>query len=217
MPSKTKVQLREEAEEAKRDLRVFQEEAAAQISALRESEKTLKAEIEELRELVRELQYKLKEKTTQLEAAETQVPELQCAWKARVRDSERPMLRSTRSESPVMTEGHEVSSAVREVGYARDEALKAIDRPQWELDKLRREVRQQIDEAVQSLRQAVSNQESTVPRTGADNLGGVSPTLRVGHVSVITIPVSRTLYCLAYRAQTRHSIVGSAMPVTKSH
>ena len=51
MPSKTKVQLREEAEEAKRDLRVFQEEAAAQISALRESEKTLKAEIEELQEL----------------------------------------------------------------------------------------------------------------------------------------------------------------------
>ena len=48
MPSKTKVQLREEAEEAKRDLRVFQEEATAQIKALQASERTLKAEMEEL-------------------------------------------------------------------------------------------------------------------------------------------------------------------------
>ena len=51
-----------------------------------------------------------------------------------------------------MSDTHEVSSAVRVVGYARDEALEAIDRSQWELDRMRREVRQQIDEAVQSLR-----------------------------------------------------------------
>ena len=55
MPSKTKVQLREEAEEAKRDLRVFQEEATAQIKALQASERTLKAEMEELRELLGDL------------------------------------------------------------------------------------------------------------------------------------------------------------------
>ena len=63
MPSKTKVQLREEAEEAKRDLRVFQEEATAQIKALQASERTLKAEMEELRELLGDLQRQLKEKT----------------------------------------------------------------------------------------------------------------------------------------------------------
>ena len=36
---------------------------------------------------------------------------------------------------------------------------------------MRREVRQQIDEAVQSLRHAVSNSESTVPRVGAGDVG----------------------------------------------
>ena len=123
MPSKTKVQLREETEEAKRDLRVFQEEATAQIKALQASERTLKAEMEELRELLGNLQRQLKEKTTQLETAETQVQELQCAWKERVRSSERSRSPPTRSESPLMSDTHELSLAVRVVGYARDEAL----------------------------------------------------------------------------------------------
>ena len=70
-----------------------------------------------------------------------------------------------------MNDTHEVSSAVRVVGYARDEALEAIDRSQWELDRMRREVQQQIDEAVQSLRHAVSNSESTLPRVGAGMWG----------------------------------------------
>ena len=83
----------------KRDLRVFQEEATAQIKALQASERTLKAEMEELRELLGDLQRQLKEKTTQLETAETQVQELLCTWKERVLSSERSRSPPTVGES----------------------------------------------------------------------------------------------------------------------
>ena len=75
---------------------------------------------------------------------------------------------------------HEMSSIVKDVMIVRDEALEAVERSQWELDKWRREVQQQVNEVVQSLRLTVSSHESAVQRMGASSLEGVSPTLRGG-------------------------------------
>ena len=77
MPPKTKVQLKAEIEQARRELREFHEESEARIRALQEAEEGLRAEMEELRGVIQESNRQLGEKTVRLGEAQAQVRELQ--------------------------------------------------------------------------------------------------------------------------------------------
>ena len=141
MLPKTKVQLKAEIEQARRELRELREESEAQIQALQEAEEGLRAEMEELRGVVQESNRQLGEKTVRLEEAEAQVRELQEALEAsRDRSEFLERSRSPRglqSDEATLGKAVEVSSVVKEVEQARDEASDATDRSQWELDKMK--------------------------------------------------------------------------------
>ena len=182
MPAKTKTQLKEELEEARRELSEFKNAAEAQIETLQSSERQLRVDVDKLHALIEDSERKLQEKTEQLEDAEAQIRDLQNAMKKGAQRDD-PLLSfgpqaGSHTDTPTTTQ--EVSSVVRDVMIVRDEALEAVEQSQWELDKWRREVQQQVNEVVQSLRLTASSHESAVPRMGASSLEGVSPTLRGG-------------------------------------
>ena len=80
MSLKTKVQLKAEIEQARRELQELWElceESEARIQVLQEAEEGLRAEMEELQGVVQESNRQLGEKTVRLEEAEAQVRELQ--------------------------------------------------------------------------------------------------------------------------------------------
>ena len=72
-PTKTKVQLKAEIEQARRELWELHEESEPRIQALREAEEGLRADMEELRGVVQESNRQLEEKTVWQEEAEAQV------------------------------------------------------------------------------------------------------------------------------------------------
>ena len=176
MPPKTKVQLKAEIEEAKRELRELREQSEARIRALQEAGEGLRAEMEELRRVVQESNRQLGEKTERLEEAEARVQELQEALEAaRERSGSLERSRSPcglRSGEATRGEAVEVSSVLREVEQARDEALDAIDRSQWELDKMKRDMQQLVRETVESLRsEFVAMCKKHVTGTDSEGLG----------------------------------------------
>lgn len=95
MPPNTKVQLKVEIKQARRERRELREKSEAWIQALREAEEGLQAEMKELRGVVQESNRQLEEKTVQLEEAEAQVRELQEALQVSSERSE--SLESSRS------------------------------------------------------------------------------------------------------------------------
>ena len=138
--------------------------------------------------MVQESNRRLGEKTVQLDEDEAEVRELQEALIETSRERSDSLERSRspcglRSDEATLGKAVEVSSIVREVEQARDEALDAIDQSQWELDKMKRDMQQFVRDTVESLRSefvAVSKQHVGVPRGTKDNSGGLGTSLGSG-------------------------------------
>jgi chromosome segregation ATPase len=143
MPQKTKAQLREELEEARRELADVRANHAAELATLRESERRLKeseaqlqGDVEELRRRAAESDRELTEVMVELSLAQDKVEKLEGSadrrvWFASPSDS-------TTDFDPQYSE---VGSLIRlhEIEDARDDALEALDKAQWELDKMSRD------------------------------------------------------------------------------
>ena len=127
----------------------------------------------------RSLNRQLGERTVWLKEAEAQVLELQESLEV----SRERSAHGLRSDEATLGEAVEVSSAVREVEQARDEALDAIDCSHWELDKMKRDMQQFIRDAVESLRSefvVMCKQHVGVPRGTEENSRGLGTSLGGG-------------------------------------
>ena len=81
MPAKTKTQLKEELEAARRELSEFKDVAEAQIETLQSSERQSRVDVDKHHALIEDSERKLQEKTKQLEDTEAQIRDLQNAMK----------------------------------------------------------------------------------------------------------------------------------------
>ena len=169
MPQKTKAQLREELEEAKRELADARADHAAELAALRESERRLKEseaqlqeDVEELRRRVAESDRELTEAMVELSLAQDKVEKLEGSTDRRVR------LASPSDSTTDFDPGYsEVGSLIRlrEIEDARDDALEALDKAQWELDKMSRDSEYQMLRVKSSLREELEQKYQNDIRT----------------------------------------------------
>jgi len=116
MPPKTKAQLKDEIERARRELQEYRAGDEEQIEALQNAEAGLHMELEELRELIHGFECERRESARHLEDAQAEIKELQAALgRSRSRSRSRPPLWSGPHTGE---DALEVSPAVREVMLA---------------------------------------------------------------------------------------------------
>ena len=153
MPPKTKTkgQLRDELEQIKSELAEakakLEEEVAEAVAAAeeraRESDKKLRKELQTARRECDVAKRELTEATEELATAQDKIGELELK------------LEEEKTAPPDETAlSSEVGSVfVRELEDARDEALEALDRTQWEMEKLKGEHEHQVLLMKESLRE----------------------------------------------------------------
>ena len=141
MPPKTKGQLKDELKHIRHELAEakakLEEEVAETVAAAeeraRESDKKLKKELQTARRECDEAKKELTEATEELAAAHDKIGELESMWEVKKAAT---LLDATSSEMG--------SVIVRELEDARDEVLEALDRTQWEMEKLKGEHELQV-------------------------------------------------------------------------
>ena len=151
MPPKTKTQLKEELEQARRELaeakaRIETEAAEASSAAeerAREAKRELTKELQSTRRERDEVKRDLTEATEELATAQEKIRELELRL-----EEERT------APGAGATPSSEVGVVlVGELEEARDEALEALDRTQWEMERLKREHELQLLQVKESLRE----------------------------------------------------------------
>ena len=151
MPPKTKTQLKEELEQARRELaeakaRIETEAAEASSAAeerARETKRELTKELQSTRRERDEVKRDLTEATEELATAQEKIRELELRL-----EEERT------APGAGATPSSEVGVVlVGELEEARDEALEALDRTQWEMERLKREHELQLLQVKESLRE----------------------------------------------------------------
>ena len=163
MPPKTKSQLKDELEQIRRGLAEakakLEEEIAEAVAAAeekaRESDKKLKKELQTARRECDEAKRELTEATEELAAARDKIGELE----SRLEEEKAAPLDETMPSSEVG------SVIVRELEDARHEALEALDRTQWEMEKLKGEHELQVLQVKGSLREELEKKYERDIRT----------------------------------------------------
>ena len=170
---KTKVQLKAEIEQAKRELQEYHAGTDKQIRVLQNAEAGLSTELEELRELIWGFEQERRE-------CQAKIKELQIALgRSRSRSCSRSPLQSGTHKGE---DALKVSPTVREVMLAKDEALQAIDHSHWELDKMKRKIQQSLQEVAESLKAEITaklkeqfvESRASNPKGEGSTLGGGS-------------------------------------------
>ena len=154
MPQKTKTQLRDELEQAKKELVEVQAKTRAEMAAaketerkLQESERQLKQEMAELRRRATDSERELNEATAELSIAQDKVEDLEASL---CEGRSRSLAGATAEGGP---DDLEVGSLIRDLEDARDDAFEALDRSQWEMDRMKRDFEISIVESRESMRE----------------------------------------------------------------
>ena len=165
MPPKTKTkgQLRDELEQIKSELAEakakLEEEVAEAVAAAeeraRESDKKLRKELQTARRERDETKRELTEATEELATAQDKIGELEL----KLEEEKTAPLDETTPSSEVG------SIIVRELEDARDEALEALDRTQWEMEKLKGKHEHQVLLMKESLREELEKKYERDIRT----------------------------------------------------
>ena len=151
MPPKTKTQLKEELEQARRELAEakarIETEAAEASSAIEERAREAK------RELTKELQSTRRERD-EVKRDLTEATEELATAQEKIRELELRLEEERTAPGAGATPSSEVGVVlVGELEEARDEALEALDRTQWEMERLKREHELQLLQVKESLRE----------------------------------------------------------------
>ena len=128
MPQKTKTQLRDKLEQAKKELAEVQVKTQAEVTTareskrkLQESERCLKQDLAELRRCATELERELNEATAKLSIAQDKVDDL----KVSLREAQSRSCAGTTAEGG--PDDVEVGSLIRDLEDGRDDAFESLD------------------------------------------------------------------------------------------